>query len=108
MRTQDRTVVRVQRNGRVTVPIGLRNKLGLNQGDAIVVEETPRGVLLVPAEAAKGSDGVNVPSYPIERAWLYEHLLDPVRDDSPGITSMRRIGEALRSRLRETEPLPVP
>lgn len=106
MKISGRAVVRVQRNGRVTIPIDLRTRFGLNQGDVVIVEETPGGVLLVPArlcgcgaagtgrEAAR-DDGDSEPVL----------TTDPV--ESPGITIMRHLGEVLRSRLRDGDPVPV-
>ena len=42
--------VRMQENGRVTIPAEIRGKLGLKRGDRVIFEETAAGVILRPAE----------------------------------------------------------
>lgn len=39
---------RVQRKGQVTIPVDLRAKLGLEEGDLVTFTETPQGVLIAP------------------------------------------------------------
>jgi antitoxin PrlF len=51
-------LVRVQEKGQVTLPAGIRKRLGLKKGDYVAVEETPEGVLITPqaAQALKALD----------------------------------------------------
>ena len=41
---------RVQARGQVTIPIEIRQRLGLEQGDVVAFIETDRGVLISPQE----------------------------------------------------------
>jgi AbrB family looped-hinge helix DNA binding protein len=41
-------LVRVQEKGQVTLPAGIRKRLGLKKGDLVAVEETSDGVLITP------------------------------------------------------------
>ncbi|HVC34805.1 MAG TPA: AbrB/MazE/SpoVT family DNA-binding domain-containing protein [Chloroflexota bacterium] len=94
-------MVRVQTRGRITVPSDVRKKLNLRHGDVVTLVQTPRGVLLTssplpflevlgfltPASSDLGAIG-----------------RDPgeaVPADSRGILNMRKLGDALRARLRE-------
>ena len=43
-------LVRVQEKGQVTLPAGVRKRLGLKKGDLVAVVETPEGVLITPQE----------------------------------------------------------
>jgi len=44
----ERRLVRVQEKGQVTLPAGIRKRLGLKKGDLVAVIETPEGVLITP------------------------------------------------------------
>lgn len=46
------TLIRVQGNGQVTLPAEVRKRLGLKEGDLVVLQETAGGVLLTPQLAA--------------------------------------------------------
>src|SRR3954453_736305 len=46
----ERNLVRVQEKGQVTLPAGVRKRLGLKKGDLVAVVETPEGVLITPQE----------------------------------------------------------
>jgi AbrB family looped-hinge helix DNA binding protein len=41
-------VSRVQKRGQVTIPIEIRQRIGLEEGDLVAFVETPQGVLLTP------------------------------------------------------------
>jgi antitoxin PrlF len=43
-------VVRVQEKGQVTIPLEIRQKLGLKKGDLVTFIETEAGVVIKPAE----------------------------------------------------------
>ena len=43
-------VVRVQEKGQVTIPLEIRRKLNLKQGDMVIFVETENGVIIKPAE----------------------------------------------------------
>ena len=46
----DRKLVRVQEKGQITLPIEVREKLGLKKGDLVAVVKTDEGVLISPQE----------------------------------------------------------
>lgn len=39
---------RVQRKGQITIPVELRERLGIQEGDFVSFVETPEGILLMP------------------------------------------------------------
>jgi AbrB family looped-hinge helix DNA binding protein len=39
---------RVQRKGQITIPVELRERLGIQEGDFVSFVETPDGILLMP------------------------------------------------------------
>ncbi len=55
-------MVRVEDNGRVTLPEEVRERLGLKAGDVVAVVETPEGVLITPQEivVARALDALGV------------------------------------------------
>jgi antitoxin PrlF len=57
---QDRKFVRMQEKGQVTIPTGIRKKLGLKRGDLVAVVETPDGVFITPQQvvATKALDSI--------------------------------------------------
>jgi antitoxin PrlF len=56
----ERRLVRVQEKGQVTLPAGLRRKLGLKKGDLVAFVETEGGVIITPQEvlATKALDRI--------------------------------------------------
>ena len=46
----ERTLIRIQEEGQVTLPADMRKRLGLKAGDLVAVEETPDGVLITPQQ----------------------------------------------------------
>ena len=44
--------VNITPNGRMSLPVGIRKRLGLEEGGAVLVEETPDGVILRTVEQA--------------------------------------------------------
>jgi AbrB family looped-hinge helix DNA binding protein len=42
------TTLPIRNKGQITLPVKLRRKLGLEEGDFVEVEETPEGILLKP------------------------------------------------------------
>ncbi len=57
----ERKLVRVQKKGQITLPSGVRARLGLKKGDLVAVMETDEGVLISPQEivATKALDRIN-------------------------------------------------
>ena len=50
--SSQRTLVRVQEKGQVTLPASVRERLGIKPGDLVAFEETPEGVLITSREVA--------------------------------------------------------
>ena len=42
------SVVKVTRRGQTTIPVELRQKLGIKEGDQLIVEATEKGILFRP------------------------------------------------------------
>jgi AbrB family looped-hinge helix DNA binding protein len=47
-RQQDTKVARIGERGRLTLPAGIRERYGLNEGDLVAITETERGILIEP------------------------------------------------------------
>ncbi len=73
----ERKLVRVQEKGQVTLPIEVRRKLGLKNGDLVAITETPDGVLITPQEviASKALDRVG--EVLKKRGLCLEELIEP-------------------------------
>lgn len=76
----ERSVVRVQQRGQVTLPASVRRRLGLKKGDMVAVVETPEGVLLTPREiiATRALDRIG--AILRERGLTLDELIDAGRD----------------------------
>jgi AbrB family looped-hinge helix DNA binding protein len=97
-----RKVVRMQTKGRITIPAELRRKLGLVQGDYLVVEEGPGTVLLTPEQIYPLHSEPAV-GYPSITGFTFGSP-DGTVHESPEVLEMRRLGESLRMRLRSLPP----
>ena len=75
----DRSIVRIQEKGQVTLPAAARRRLGLKKGDLVAVEQTAEGMLIKPLRVSDGSKG---------SAWLKElyDLYAPVRREAESMT----------------------
>jgi len=51
LRQKDRKYSRVQKKGQVTIPLELRTKMGIEEGDVVTFSETPDGILISSQEA---------------------------------------------------------
>ena len=107
MEARERATVRIQAKGRLTVPAELRRRIGLNPGDEVVVEETARGLLVMPVmphlhqPETVLSEPV-VPGSPmVSRDRPMGDYFTGERMESPRILDMRKLGDLLRSKLRE-------
>ena len=60
-RQSERKLVRVQEKGQVTLPVEVREKLGLKKGDLVAVLGTDEGVLISPQQivATKALDRIS-------------------------------------------------
>jgi len=52
-------VVKVTRRGQTTIPIGLRQKMGIKEGDQLMVEATEKGILFKPIPRLEDMAGVD-------------------------------------------------
>jgi len=48
MQTLDGSVVKVTRRGQTTIPVEIRQKCGIKEGDKLLVELTDKGILFKP------------------------------------------------------------
>jgi AbrB family looped-hinge helix DNA binding protein len=52
-------VVKVTRRGQTTIPVQFRQKLGIKQGDQLMVEATEKGILFRPIPRLEDMAGVD-------------------------------------------------
>jgi AbrB family looped-hinge helix DNA binding protein len=62
-------VSRVQKRGQVTIPIEIRQKMGLEEGDLVAFVETPQGVLLSPQAVVPTQTSNQAESFRGEAKW---------------------------------------
>jgi len=77
--------VRVQEKGQVTLPVEVRQKLGLKKGDLVAVIETEEGVLISPQEivATKALDRIG--EVLKEKGISLEELIESGREERVSI-----------------------
>jgi AbrB family looped-hinge helix DNA binding protein len=85
----DRKLVRVQEKGQVTLPIEVRQKLGLKKGDLVAVIETKEGILISPQEivATKALDRIG--EVLKEKGVSLEELIESGREERVSIIEKR-------------------
>lgn len=54
-----RNIVRVTRRGQTTIPVEFRRKLGIKEGDELIVEAKERGLLFRPIPRLEDMAGVD-------------------------------------------------
>jgi len=90
-------LVKVVRNGQVTIPKEIREKLGIKEGDFLEVEPTGQGVFLKPKVMVDKGDALKVFSRAFEK--LQASASDKVKDMDEGeLTAI--IEEAIRAARR--------
>lgn len=57
--TRMQNVVKVTRRGQTTIPIQLRQELGIKQGDQLIVEATEKGILFKPIPRLEDMAGID-------------------------------------------------
>ena len=43
------TIIQINKRGTLTLPVGIRKRLGLENGGAVIIEETEQGIDIIPA-----------------------------------------------------------
>lgn len=81
---------KVQQNGQVTIPIGIRKKWGLEPGDKVVFVETEVGVMIVPYPERVATEALN-------------RIGDALKDKGIKLEEMIEDGREIRGRLLEEE-----
>jgi AbrB family looped-hinge helix DNA binding protein len=51
-------IVKVTRRGQTTIPVELREKLGIKEGDELMVEATEKGILFKPIRKLEDCAGI--------------------------------------------------
>lgn len=78
MQTQ---VVRVQGKGQVTIPLEIREKLGLKKGDLVTFVETEAGIIIKPAEVIVGEALDEIGKLLKEKGVTVEELIEKAREE---------------------------
>lgn len=74
--------VNITPNGRMSLPVGIRKRLGLEDGGAVLVEETPDGVILRTVEQAVAKAQAIAKQYAQQPGASVEDFLAARRMDS--------------------------
>ncbi len=53
------SIVKVTRRGQTTIPIGIRERCGIKEGDRLIVEATSEGVLFKPIPRLEEMAGID-------------------------------------------------
>ncbi len=90
------SLVKVVRNGQVTIPKQIREKLGIKEGDILEVEPIETGVLFKPKEVVDRGDALQAFSRGLER--LRSGFSDKLRnmDDAEIDTLIEEAIQAIR------------
>jgi AbrB family looped-hinge helix DNA binding protein len=81
---------KVQQNGQVTIPIGIRNKWGLEPGDKVVFVETEIGVMIIPYTERAAMEALN-------------RIGDALKDKGIKLEEMIEDGREIRGQLLAEE-----
>jgi AbrB family looped-hinge helix DNA binding protein len=85
----ERTLVRVQAKGQVTLPAAVRRRLGLKEGDLVAVVATPDGVLITPQEVVATRALAEIGAALTERGLTLEELVERGRELRGGVLGER-------------------
>ena len=80
---------KVQAKGQITIPVEIRQKLGLEKGDVVAFVETERGVLISPQEVVAME--------------ALEQIGEALKEKGISLEEMIASGRDLRGRLVEEE-----
>lgn len=75
-----RQLVRVQEKGQVTIPLEIRQKLGLKKGDLVTFVETEQGIVIKPAEIIVGEALDEIGKVLKEKGITLEELMERGRE----------------------------
>ena len=73
-----RNIVRVTRRGQTTIPVEFRQKLGIKEGDELIVEATEKGLLFRPIPRLEDMAGVDTKYGKVEE--IKKHI-DKLREE---------------------------
>lgn len=76
----ERTFVRVQEKGQVTLPAAIRRRLGLKKGDLVAIVATPDGVLITPQEVVASQALDEIGAILREHGLSLEELIESGRE----------------------------
>ena len=72
------SVVKVTRRGQTTIPVELRQKLGIKEGDQLIVEATEKGILFRPIPRLEDMAGADAKYGKVEE--IKKHI-DKLREE---------------------------
>lgn len=78
MRALDANTVKVTRRGQTTIPLGIRQKCGIKEGDKLVVELTDKGVLFRPIRKLSDMAGIDAGYATVEEV---DKMIDKLREE---------------------------
>ena len=73
-----RNIVKITRRGQTTIPIEFRQKLGIKEGDELMVEATEKGLLFRPIPRLEDMAGVDTEYGKVEE--IKKHI-DKLREE---------------------------
>lgn len=74
--------INITPNGRMSLPVGIRKRLGLEDGGSVLVEETPDGVILRTVEQAVAKAQAIAKRYAQQPGASVDDFLAARREDS--------------------------
>lgn len=78
---KERTLVRIQEKGQVTLPVEVRRKLGLKKGDLVAVEATEGAVVITPQEVLAMKTLDRIGELLREKGLTLEDLIESGREE---------------------------
>ena len=78
MQTIDANIVKVTRRGQTTIPLEIRQKCGIKEGDKLIVEATEQGVLFKPIPNLLDMAGIGAGYATVEQV---NKMIDKLREE---------------------------
>lgn len=85
----ERKLVRVQQKGQVTLPVEVREKLGLKKGDLVSVEQAFNGILIIPQQVVAMEALDRIGAELTKKGLTLEELIESGREERGKIIERR-------------------